>query len=338
MSYRYNPFGRRTHKTVDGEETHYLLDGDHVIAEYNDAGKLAKRYVYGAGIDQPILWSSFYWVGDYSYRSDEYYHRDALGSVIATSGSETGRLAWTHTYSPYGLPDEFGVVAGGNPYLYTGREYDSETGLYYYRNRYYDPQRGRFLQPDPIGYQAGMNLYAYVDGNPITWADPLGLDKMFQGASQGGYGTMPAEFEEYMGPATTMGEAIRDHPLRNGTFNGIENVGATRVFSKLRDPYFGPTGHDRIVVNPGSQILKDFDHLNVVAMGYGAKADASVGETGRIAPEGMFRNSAEASRALHRSIPVVWVGPAGNIVLLGMDPSGRASSRYCVPLSGGEGC
>ena len=139
--------------------------------------------MYGPGIDQPILWSYFLWVGDYSYRSDEYYHRDALGSVIATSRHGAGRLARTHTYSPYGLPEESGVVAGGNPYLYTGREYDSETGLYYYRNRYYDPQRGRFLQPDPIGYQAGMNLYAYVDGNPITWADPLGLDKMFQGAS-----------------------------------------------------------------------------------------------------------------------------------------------------------
>ena len=63
----------------------------------------------------------------------------------------------------------------GNPYMFTGRRYDPEAGLYYYRARYYSPEIGRFLQPDPIGYIAGLNLYAYVNNGPVTRKDPLGL-------------------------------------------------------------------------------------------------------------------------------------------------------------------
>jgi RHS repeat-associated protein len=65
--------------------------------------------------------------------------------------------------------------------MFTGREYDSETGLYYYRARYYKPSIGRFLQTDPIGYAAGLNLYTYCKNNPIKWADPFGLKISVQG-------------------------------------------------------------------------------------------------------------------------------------------------------------
>jgi RHS repeat-associated protein len=61
-----------------------------------------------------------------------------------------------------------------NPFLFTGREYDYETGLYYYRARYYNPEIGRFLQTDPIGYDAGMNWYNYCGGNPLNYTDPTG--------------------------------------------------------------------------------------------------------------------------------------------------------------------
>ncbi|HPC96152.1 MAG TPA: RHS repeat-associated core domain-containing protein [Sedimentisphaerales bacterium] len=61
-----------------------------------------------------------------------------------------------------------------NRFLFTGREFDAETGLYYYRARYYNPTLGRFLQTDPIGYADGMNWYAYCRNNAVTSVDPFG--------------------------------------------------------------------------------------------------------------------------------------------------------------------
>jgi RHS repeat-associated protein len=63
-----------------------------------------------------------------------------------------------------------------NSFRYTGREFDPETSLYYYRARYYDPVAGRFLREDPFGFQAGPNFYAYTLNQPSNFADPLGLD------------------------------------------------------------------------------------------------------------------------------------------------------------------
>jgi RHS repeat-associated protein len=173
--YTYDPFGRRTSKTVDGMTTSFLHDGDRVIAEYDGSQTLVRRYVYGVGIDEPIRMTTT--------TSSYYYSFEALGSVIALSDAG-GSVAETYAYSPYGKVDQ--ASSFGNPYLYTGREYDEETGLSYYRARYYDARTGRFLQTDQVGYNGGLNLYAYVGNNPQSWIDPRGLARERRAESEEG--------------------------------------------------------------------------------------------------------------------------------------------------------
>mgnify|MGYP003808240923 CR=1 FL=1 len=123
-----------------------------------------------------------------------YSYADALGSIRLLSDS-AGNIKESYTYDPYGRPrvmraggadgnwltEDTAVYASshpllyGNPYLFTGRRWDSTTELYYYRMRDYTPDAGRFMQPDPAGYIDGMNLYAYCGNNPIHWIDPWGL-------------------------------------------------------------------------------------------------------------------------------------------------------------------
>ena len=82
-----------------------------------------------------------------------------------------------YAYSPFGESSDPDAL--GNPYRYTGRRLDAETGLYYYRARYYDPVAGRFLQADPAGLVDGLNLYAYVRNDPLNFVDPFGLDSQY---------------------------------------------------------------------------------------------------------------------------------------------------------------
>ena len=100
-----------------------------------------------------------------------YYVTDHLGTVVQTTNA-AGAVSLSRDYDPYGNPIAGSTQSG---YAFTGREWDAETGLYYYRARYQDPKLARFLTEDPIGLKGGYNLYAYVENRPTVLLDPEGL-------------------------------------------------------------------------------------------------------------------------------------------------------------------
>jgi len=95
------------------------------------------------------------------------------GRTIEYQYNASGNVVQTYSYDSFGNITQTGSIS--QPYAFTGREYDSETGMYFYRARYYDPKVGRFVTKDPLGFGGGINVYNYVGANPINWGDPLGL-------------------------------------------------------------------------------------------------------------------------------------------------------------------
>jgi RHS repeat-associated protein len=163
QSYTYDDQGRRLSKTVGSATTSYLYNGPDIMAEYTSWANAAAQYTHGPSIDDPIIRATT--------SSTQYFHQDGLGSVVAVS-DRTGTTTGTQRFDAWG--NKLASTGTIPQYGYTGREPD-ETGLVYYRARYYDPSIGRFTQRDPLGQNAGINPYAYVNANPVNFTDPMGL-------------------------------------------------------------------------------------------------------------------------------------------------------------------
>jgi RHS repeat-associated protein len=172
-SFRYDAFGRREVKLVNGVGTGYVYDGLNVLQELSipygfnniDQRSIKGTYIAG-GIDEIFARRPGLFAGGRA----QTYLTDALGSTVRLVDS-TGSTAADYTYEPYGKTTSVSTV--DNPVQYTGREADA-TGLYYYRARYYSPALGRFISSDPIGLDGGINTYVYVGGNPVSITDPSG--------------------------------------------------------------------------------------------------------------------------------------------------------------------
>jgi len=161
--FTYDALGRRAEKQANGVVTSYLYDGFNFIRE--TTGTNRSYLITGLSVDEVYARTA----GD----AEEVMLTDALGSVIALADSD-GEMRTRYLYGPYGEPVVMGRTST-NAQQFTGRESD-ETGLMYYRARYYHPRLARFISEDPIGLSGGINAYAYAQGNPVSFIDPYGLD------------------------------------------------------------------------------------------------------------------------------------------------------------------
>jgi RHS repeat-associated protein len=172
VGFKYDAMNRRISKKVGSTETRFVYDRNNVLFDFTASGAnqpvLDKRYLFGAGVDQLLAQES-------AQGSVLWGLSDQLGTVkdwVNNSGSVANHVR----YDSFG-----GVVSQSNPalgsrYGFTGREFDAETGLYYYRSRYYNPGIGRFIGEDAIGFEGGdANLYRYVGNNSINSVDPSGF-------------------------------------------------------------------------------------------------------------------------------------------------------------------
>ncbi len=204
--YSYDVAGRRIRKVVtnsgalDGD-TDFYYDGWQVVEERDGADALVQQYVYGVYIDEPLVLDRNLDADDSAIGpSDQrvFYHQNTLYSVFGLTGANA-ELVEAYQYDAYGRQTVYqssgngvvdfggddvvtpgGMSALGNPYLFTGRRYDSETGWYHYRTRYLDPLTGRFTTRDVIGIWGDIlnlgNGYTYAGSNPASAVDPLGLN------------------------------------------------------------------------------------------------------------------------------------------------------------------
>ncbi len=172
IQYFYDGMGKRVRAVRSGATTKYIYDASgNLLAEADVNNVIQRYYIYGNGLMAMVT------AGGQLYC----YHYNATGSTIAITDSSQN-IVNKYAYTPFG---EIGSEqeAFAQPFKYVGQYgvMSESNGLYYMRARYYDPTLGRFLSEDPLGFGGGdVNLYVYVNNNPVMFIDPLGLCKTIE--------------------------------------------------------------------------------------------------------------------------------------------------------------
>ncbi|MFP8966456.1 RHS repeat-associated core domain-containing protein [Pokkaliibacter sp. CJK22405] len=175
-SYRYDAFGRRISKNLNGYTTYFYWQANRLIAETDELYHF-RSYLYEPDTYKPLVQLE----GRGHEAEVYYYHLDHLGTPQEITAAN-GNLVWSVQYKAYGNVQRKLIEKIDTPLRFQGQYFDVETGLHYNRHRYYHPGTGHFLTPDPIKLAGGLNNYQYVP-NPVNWVDPLGLDSIKDVAS-----------------------------------------------------------------------------------------------------------------------------------------------------------
>ena len=167
-TYLYNGQGQRVKKTGAGSTTIFAYaEAGNLIGEYDAKGKPVQETVWANGLPVGVLKPNKLF----------YVNTDYLGAPRSIEDT-AGNAVWKWERDPFGngAPNQkLGSAAAFNYNLrFPGQYYDSETGLNYNMARYYNPAHGRYIQSDPVGLRGGVNTYAYVAGNPLSFTDPSG--------------------------------------------------------------------------------------------------------------------------------------------------------------------
>jgi RHS repeat-associated protein/uncharacterized repeat protein (TIGR01451 family) len=229
VTYGYDPLGRLASRTVNGSTTRFLYSGGDVILDIASDGALVD-YLNGPGIDDKLRQTS-------GSTGPLYFLQDHLGSTIGLSDS-TGSVTERERYEVFG----FGSGSAFTRYGYTGRELDADTGLLYYRARWYDPQQARFLAEDPAGLAGGSaNGYIYTNGDPLNARDPSGqVINLLTAAIGAAAGAGAGALTTTVGTLILQGRLPTGRELAKGTLAGAVTGGVIGLLGPMAAPLVAP--------------------------------------------------------------------------------------------------
>ena len=226
VTYTYDAFGMRRSKTVGGSKTEYVYEKGKLIREIRGSEKI--DYLYG---EDGIIGIK---IGNEKYL----YRKNVFGDVTEIYNEE-GTLVGKYNYNAFGeceIETDEGGIAEKNAIRYRGYYYDEETGFYYLKTRYYDPEIGRFITIDDTSYLApdtinGLNLYAYCGNNPVMNVDPEGNSSISMSTI---VDILSALFEIGIGGTFALvGHIVKNAPRPNNIGIGIFNKYKTAYLGKL---------------------------------------------------------------------------------------------------------